>query len=382
MSKSILLHIGSPKTGTTSIQRWLSDAQGSGYLAKGCYPLWEGDHNQQRLVSLYLSYDELPPASQVLYGSNIRRYESMRDRYRRFLFKRFRDVDKAIISAESLSGPFSSKLATGLKSDLKSLGFDEFHVLYYVRDPADYFLSMMQQDLKSSRKPPFIEDPKTFKYEFLKRAENWENAFPGRLIVRNFSNDARFDIVKDFTEVLQRCLGVELPWAPLKENTSISAEGMKILQDYREAFWPDSSIRTPDVNRLVQFLVNSKQYTLQTKPTLIKEFVDVIRTNHEDDAKALYYRYGVDLGLEAATSANVPSPRGESYRVDEIVDSVDGKIINRLLLCLAKEEMVSTQKLLSVGRNAYARIPSVLRPKLFKNWLRRRLMEYLQRTLN
>ena len=380
MPKSVLLHIGTGKTGSTSIQRWFSDAQERGRFAQICYPLWDSDRNHRRIVALYKPYEDLPPGMRQSYGPNGRAYGRMLYRYREFLFKRLLEANKAVISEEWLYHLSSPQLVTKLREDLELLGFREFHVVLYVRDPADFFLSQMQERLKGGHKSPFIIDPTRFKYEFLKGAENWESVFPGRLIVRKFSNDASFDVIKDFSMVLQQCLGVELPWAPLEENTSLSAEGMKILQDYQEAFWPDSCFKTPDVSRLVQFLGNSKQCTRQTKPTLRREFADIIRANHEDEAKVLYRRYGVDLCVGPTTSANVPSPRGDSYRVDEIVDSVDAKVVNRLLLCLANEEMVRSHRLLSFARNAYAKIPSLLRPNLLKNWLRRRLMGYPEGT--
>ena len=52
-SKPILLHIGTPKTGSTSIQESLARAEQDGSLDGVRYPLWRGDRHHLRLIPLY-----------------------------------------------------------------------------------------------------------------------------------------------------------------------------------------------------------------------------------------------------------------------------------------------------------------------------------------
>ena len=68
MPKTALLHIGTSKTGTTSIQKWLAHAQQHGKLAPVRYPLWGSDSNHQRLVAVYKSYEDLPEILRQTYG--------------------------------------------------------------------------------------------------------------------------------------------------------------------------------------------------------------------------------------------------------------------------------------------------------------------------
>jgi hypothetical protein len=88
MAKSVLLHIGTPKTGTTSIQHSLVRARMNGDLGQVCYPLLEGDSNQQRLAVLYLNPDELGrliPSERERYPVREKSYKRMREQYRELL---------------------------------------------------------------------------------------------------------------------------------------------------------------------------------------------------------------------------------------------------------------------------------------------------------
>jgi hypothetical protein len=370
--KTALLHIGTPKTGTTSIQRWLAHAQEEGSLAPVSYPLWGDDHNHQRLMVLYKPYEDLSPAMRHSYSPGGRRYMRMRQRYREFLFSELRTASAAVLSAESASDRLTPPLIARLREDLESVGFRECHIVLYVRDPADFFLSRAQQELKMAVRS-FDMDPATFRYDFLGIATTWEHAFPGRLIVRKFPTDPGHSIIDDFAAVMQQCLGVTPPQVPLRMNTTYSAEAMQILQDYRETFWPDTEFLTPDTARLIYFLGQSRQDVSQTKPVLKNEVAEQIRANHKADAELLHSRYGVDLGLRNCTPTPAV-PRGEPYRVDEILESIDPEIVRQLLLRLASIELGRKRsRPMRVAARAYHRIPAAYRPVRAAAWARSRV---------
>lgn len=372
MQKTVVLHIGTPKTGTSSIQRCLEQAQVGGNLGPVCYPLWKGDRNQQRLAMIY------PPGAlwatwvRQMFPARPREFRRIGEQYRQFIFKELRSANSAVISAEALSS-LSPDSVGQLRDALRHGGYREFHIVLYVRDPADYFLSQTQQDLKGHPVPPFVEDPASFRYDFLRAAETWEHLFPGKLIIRRFPNGPNHDVVEDFAGVLKDCLGVTLPRLPVRMNTSISAEAMQILQDYRENFWPDAGgLITPDAARLAEFLRKSAKDIPQTKPVLKKEVAEQVRANHKADAELLYSRYGVDLGLQDCGPKAVPVVR-RSYRVNDIVESVDPSIVCQLLLRLARAELGRPRgRPLRIAAQVYQSIPLTLRPAPLDNWLRAR----------
>jgi hypothetical protein len=377
MQKKILLHIGTPKTGSTSIQRWLTSAQEQGSLSQVSYPLWAEGFNHQRVVALYKTYDELPLPMQQSYGPEGRHYDRMRDQYRKVLFNKLRNAHNAIISGESFCNLFSPLLVARMREDLEAVGFQDFRIVLYVRDPADFYLSGVQQDLKMAKIPPFVFDPDSFKYDFLNMAQNWEEVFPGKLIIRKFPPEKHGDMVEDFRNVIEEYLGVTVPWAALKMNSSLSSESMQIIQDYREKFPTDNSMLTADTSLLISFLQSSEHDFSQTKPVLRQDFSSLIRANHKADANLLYSRYGVDLNLENAIPCVLPQPKGASYRVTEIVESLDPGIINRLLLRVARMEFSRPRPLLlRIAARIYHKIPLALRSKRLETWLKKLLRPY------
>lgn len=373
--KTAVIHIGTAKTGTTSIQRCLAQAQANGSLDRIRYPLWKNDYNQQRLALIY------PPGAiwsswmRQFLPNGDRRFRRMRDQYRKFLFDELRSCQGAVISAEMLNS-FSPQSVMKLRNDLQELGYGEFRIVLYVRDPADLYLSNTAQLLRGPAVPPLIEDPAYFRYEFRRAAETWEGIFPGRLIVRTLPNTARHDVVKDFAGLLQQYLDVTLPDVPARMNTTISAEAMQILDDYRRAFWPNNGgLLTPDTARLVHFLRESHRQIPQTKPTLKPDVAALIRGNHQADAEVLRSRYGVDLGLAGCTPTT-QLPNRRTYRTGDILASVDQNAVHQLLLQLARAELGRrpTKRPLPVrvAAKAYRTLPRAVRPTTLDEQLKKR----------
>ena len=272
----------------------------------------------------------------------------MRESVRTAILSELATASKAVLSAEALS-TFPSRSVEQLRHDLESIGYSDFHVVLYIRDPAEYYLSVIQENLKQPIDPPLVLDPLSFRYRFREIAETWAQVFPGRLLVRKFTTDPRHDVIDDFNAVLQQSLGVSLPRVDVRLNTSLSAEGMQILQDYRETFRPDTVLMTPDVRQITSFLGQSIEKVPQTRPVLKPAVADAIRANHRADAEAVHCRYGVDLGLDGYSPAGTASTR-QSYRVEDIVSLVDPQIVNQLLLLLANTELGRSPAVRSLPR--------------------------------
>ena len=167
-------------------------------------------------------------------------------------------------------------------------------------------------------------------------------------------------------------MGVSMSRQRLRENSTLSAEVMQIVQDYRDAFWPDSHLRTADVQRLVSFLASSVEDVPQTKPVLKEALAQQIRANHSEDAEWLLSRYGVDLGIQNPTSA-AATPGARRYRVDEIVQSVDPKSFTNY--CSASSGLNSVgrrrpDRCLRAAASVYQTIPLERRPQRLVSGLR------------
>jgi hypothetical protein len=376
MPKTALIHIGTPKTGTTSIQECLAAAEAAGALAPYRYPLFRGDRNHNRLTMLYLPYAEQPPDRRVEFRRDDKNYQRVRREYRRVLFRALRSSRGAIISGEVMGICFHPSTARQFRSDLESLGFRDFHILLYVRDPADFYLSRTQNQLKLAKhNRPAVIEPDSFRYMFRPIAEKWEQAFPGRLSVRHYSNSPGYDVIQDFSDQLHRCLGITLPRAAARLNTTVSAEAMLVMQDYRQAIGTDEGgLRYPGLDRLVSFLRSTKHIP-QTKPALKAEVAETVRANHRDDAEFIFSRYGVDLGLQGFGSA-APLAARSSWRVEDILESFDPDIVERLREEFARADSDRRKSLpLHVAKRFYRSVPLSRRPARLDGWLRSRFGE-------
>jgi hypothetical protein len=376
-AKTVVVHIGSPKTGSTSIQEMLIRAADGGSLGPVRYPLWPGDRDHNRLITLYHPHNQLLGWWWQGYPADDLNFQRMRRQFRTFLFTELGAARVAVISAELLFHSPPAGVAR-LRLDLESMGFTEFHIVLYVRDPADFYLSETQQRLKSPREAR-IEDPQIFRYGFLRAADIWERAFPGSLTVRRALSQPGEDVTDDFCGLLQDLFDVSLPPQPERMNTSLSAEGMKILLDYRQRFWPDNGgLVTPDVGRLVSFLKESRKALPQTRPVLKDDAACAIRANHSADAAVILDRYDIDLGLRDLAPPDPPSATaGHSntpVRLDDILESVDPVIVERLLLELARTELPRPSPrrplTLRMAARAYRSIRPSRRPRRLDGWLR------------
>ncbi len=366
-AKTALLHIGTPKTGTTSIQQFLTRAEATGSLRPYRYPLWRGDHNQFKLAWVYLPYERLPAHLREGYQ------EEARESYRRFLWDQLRSSRGALISWEGLGNHFAPSDVARLRSDLESLGFREFHILLYVRDSADMYLSRTNELLKSPHYRESVVDPVSFKYEFRRMAETWEEVFPGRLMVRRFPADPELDVLDDFADQLKMLLGIDLPRLPVRANATLSAEAMQILHEYRQTPGPDAGLPIPGLARLVGFLQRSKQYVPQNKPVLKESVADQVRANHRQDAEFLRSRHGVDLGLRHLGPVPVLA-RGHGWSPESILTVVDSDTVYELLLLLAHDKLTdgtaSRPLPVRAAARAYRTIPPERRPAWLDDWLR------------
>lgn len=340
-ARRLLLHIGSHKTGSTSIQLALVHAEANGNLRPARYPIVGSSESHHQLASSYLPYEKWGAGerAQSLPGES-GRAKAFR-RYRGSLFSQLRTADRAILSSEVFT--WLPRAAIGrLRRDLESLGFEEFLIVLYVRDPADYYLSLMQELLKRSA---HVVDPVSFRYPVRSLVEEWEQVFPGCMAVRAYLSDAKFDVVQDFSRITQDFLGASVSSIPMRANETVSAEGMQILQSYRSTFWPDrDDVPTPDSLRLAGFLQRSRALVPQTPPELRPEVAAWIRACHREDFASIARRYGVDLQMDCADMPRRLEYDQDNLRVADVLQRVDQDTVTELLFRIAEEGHWGPQK--------------------------------------
>lgn len=364
------------KTGNTSLHHGLALAKAKGLLGKVAYPQWQGDLHQARLAVLYSSekMGESLPSLRERYPRDEGRFRHMLRAYRKYVFTQLQRGSGAIISAETFSHLFSSDMALALRRDLEGAGFRRFKVVLYVRDPADYYLSTTNQNMRMTTMTPLVEDPATFRYNFLEMADAWEAAFPGELLVHKYPAAASAEVFDDFNAVLDETFGITIPRIPVRKNTSLSAEAMQAMEAYRNAFSPGPSrALTTDAAFLARFLEQLIDALPQTKPVLKSEIAAQIRSNHAHDARELNRRYGVDLGLSEGASAS-RVPRTDPWTVEEILASIDPEIVRRLLLLTIRDGLARPKSKRSLSyltaSTIYRHLPERAKSKRLRDMLK------------
>lgn len=226
MKKTAIIHIGSGKTGSTSIQNSLykSKSENDGVVK---YPLVLGSNNQQFRFA-FCKLANTPSNIRAQYHCDIQGFENFQNRIKKEFEAEIEGVDDVLISSEFL---FLSNLKEieNIKIYLEGLGFNDFKVIVYIREPSSYYLSVAQQALKTQDKIP---QPDEFFYAIKRQIENWEAVFFG-ITVRCFSKDLLKggDIVLDFQSVLED-FGFGLKLDSMRLNESISAEASQVMQDF------------------------------------------------------------------------------------------------------------------------------------------------------
>jgi hypothetical protein len=212
------LHIGMPKTGTTSIQGWLAlNAKGLAKqgIAYDRLNLQESGSQTAAHTELTLcQYAEMGELTRIarirrLFGAvDLDRQKDVAERYARKLGDAVsaRDEPIMVLSSEVIGS--SSKTLGEARAIIRWLKriFDDVHVIVYFRRQEDWLLSHYSQSLRSGLKrnlAPFIRDQAAQDYDAL--ASLWaEAAGPDRLHVRLMEADAmkNRDLLADFAEVI------------------------------------------------------------------------------------------------------------------------------------------------------------------------------------
>ncbi len=241
--KRLLLHIGTEKTGTTTLQRFLHTNRERLRNDGWTLPTSLGEPDQRRLAAL-CNDDTFTDAFLRRYG--LAEPGSRATARKQWTEAFAQEVASAntpnlVISSEHLSSRlFTDSEMERLKKFLAP-HFETIDVVVYLRDPVDAALSLLSTQVQVGDPNGTLPDPPTAWGEGNDRSwisvcdhrqtlERWEKAFPGRIQVRLFEPDALAggSIVSDFKTVLgiaQRPGYTE----PERANESLGATGIALL---------------------------------------------------------------------------------------------------------------------------------------------------------
>lgn len=373
----ILLHTGMPKTGTTALQTVLNHLRPA--LAKQgvLYPAAGFHMHTHYAMGMLANPLSMPPFMQRPYGSGV---SEMRRVARQQLNLISRQVKQSkprtmILSDETLFWRKTQENLIELKTWLDS--FDcEIEVVAYLRQPSKFYLSNLQQLIRTSGTALPVEVTQ------IQSLVNACEAAIGKVSLYKFERGALIgnDISTDFfsrylPDALPLLEGESLPEA----NTTISAESMQIMQLYHQVHYPEDDGKLHvDSGRLLQLLRRFEQkHNLAKRPVLKTEIANYLDQNNPDLPwlKGSYNIVfdGVDYDR---LQLNQDNPFANYSRIDEICE-VDSQVIERLQMLVMGELLPTDQQ----GNNQFW-LRRVLRkvlayPEL--EWLRNRLLRWRRR---
>lgn len=289
------IHIGMPKTGTTTLQRTftanasLLDEAGILYPTK----LSSSSMNHRILAYYTRELSNYPRHMRKLKDEAVSRQSI--DELAKNLSERLQEktYSHLIFSAESLFYPIPNK---------KSQAFFDFMSQYdsspiivaYLRSPCSFYLAVCQQKLRASTSLKSLAPPK-----YRDVLESYQRTFPeSRVSPRLFERNALIskDIVHDFW--FHSLKGAMIDLESIKivcdSNISLSPEAMAASRLYRLSFWANSDDEhTPGTKKLINVLRQADRHVGPKKAVVKPEIRDALEAFAASDLIWLRDQHGV-----------------------------------------------------------------------------------------
>jgi hypothetical protein len=298
----IYVHIGSGKTGTTSIQRFLAHNRSKLADLGFFYPETPGQSRHARL-SLFATRDGQLERSPIW-----RRVESVSptDFRARFGAELQREVElsgmeRVILSDEALFGLTVG--AIGRLGELLSTLRGELHVVVYLRRQDDHLISRYQEVVRigeTRTMADWADRDSSRMYDYQRRLAEWSGALqPSSMIVRRFERSSFVDgsLVQDFLSAV----GIDSPLAafdrvPPAVNQSLDADAVEFLRlwNLRMIEHHGATARRIDNRKRVRQL---RKHSTGPVLTLPDDVLDTFMAQWEEANPAVATRYlGADDG--------------------------------------------------------------------------------------
>ncbi len=288
----IVLHIGTPKTGTSSLQATLFTNRDKLRDIGILYPEVER-FNRHSLLAIPFFDNNIPREFWRKMGRNKAQLDTLAWSY----WNQIADeaaadpaIHTLVISGETF---FRVDDIAPLQEFLQHrFPGAEIQVYCYIRNPVSHYLSRLQQVLKASHQ---IEPPS--KNDWANLLTKWNDLGLLTLAELNRETLVDGDVVQDFLSKILGGKGRDYGIRSLSQNTTISAEGMMIIWAFRKYIFPDKNNHfKPESNQLLSIIQKADKHLEKSKkfksPRLHQHIQDQIIALTQPDVLALRSRYG------------------------------------------------------------------------------------------
>jgi hypothetical protein len=295
----LILHIGTAKTGTTSLQEFLA-ANRAILRRKGIlYPLSAGDGKNHSLLSL-VPQDDLASshAYSLAAARTIKNLKSFRRELKNDLTKEMNgraggDVHKVIMSSEYCSSRLlTDEAVQGLQEFLSQI-FSAIKIVVYIRRQDEYLLSRYSTGIKSgdTRRLEIPSSPDTIAFfDHWKLLSRWARFFGrAQIVCRKYEKESlkSGDIIDDFLDVAE--IDESLPFVrPERMNESLDAGCIEFLRIFNKYYRPSASDPASRRGRMVAML---SEISTDSRVTLDQEKLDVFMRLFGESNKMVAVEY-------------------------------------------------------------------------------------------
>lgn len=286
----LLFHIGSGKTGTSSIQETMKRNKDI-LLEQGIlYPLL-GHFRCHNVLSLSFQTSTIPREFKSRHNVSRENVDEFAKRFYDEFTQSLQSFDghTVILSGEYFFRQMEPELQEKFTALLTPY-FSEIQVLAYIRPPGDLFLSKLQQRLKGSWKIGSITP-----FQYCEILDFYRALYPVKVVKFDRSSLKGGNVIVDF---LSHVGNINVNDLTLHEtNTSVSAEGMQFLKEYREMFFYEQNNKltraSSNMVKTLQRIEAEKKLNL-TKSLLYPE-VRAFLHKSSPDLERLYENYGINF---------------------------------------------------------------------------------------
>ncbi|WP_445360346.1 hypothetical protein ACJJIL_17525 [Microbulbifer sp. EKSA005] len=241
--KKLYIHIGTEKTGTTTVQEFLFKNR---EVLKGEGVLYPNILNLSNHVGFCLAFMDFNPNSELYSVVGCEPNENSAKEFSGSILEKLAreivssDCDTVIISNEHLHSRITTQEEIFKIKEWASKFFDEIEIVCYLRNQADLAVSYYSTLIKSGNVPervfPNFSSVPHY-YDYKKLLDGWSAAF-GKITVKSFSRSLlkNENIIDDFIDVACLC-GAENKFFQIEDsNVSLDAYSLEILKSINESF--------------------------------------------------------------------------------------------------------------------------------------------------
>jgi hypothetical protein len=334
--RSLFVHIGSHKAGSTALQDSLLANRGSDAGFRYLHHPRLRTHSV--LAAMYKPFETLDHTIR-LQMPDPEVVALVRRNFWQRIPEHFPDADNAVLSSEYLSA-IDTDAVRRFRDDVEAMGYGRFRIVLYVREAVSRFTSGIQQAVKFRNDVPRM-DPRILYFNFREQIETWESVFPGEVEVRAFERGQLTGgcVVADAYSRISEFFGMKAdPAKVVDSNRSMSTETLFCLYNlYRHldtARFSERQVRIQ--NRLYKQIETLVQNSVSapSRITLCPAVARMVYERHRADYDWLSQHYGIrfqDPVMLPDSSETGPLRLSDPPTLPEMVMPPDPRMLIQLL---------------------------------------------------